>query len=220
MASPQPPPLSTSACAPVNGKSAPPFAPQRVGLTKQDSLRLQWEAHSWRAPHAGLGPRDAALQAHVAMRAAQGRDLHQRLSGTKSETAAGAAAAGPAQPARPRKRGPHPGRPGHGRRERAALPVVGAGQDLRDAAQHGPPWGAACAPLPGAAPGASIAGPGQAPMRRLQRPRSPTTCGWPQGAGLGTAAPAPRVLPQSPWGVAGWTRVWLDQDLYGRPTHR
>jgi transposase len=35
-----------------------------------------------------------------------------------------------------------------------------------------------------------------------------------------TASPAPRVIPQSPWGVSVWTMVLLDKDLYGRPTHR
>ena len=213
MESTQPQPISTSEGVPVTGTRAPPLSPPIVVLTKQDESRLTWEALSWRGQHACLGQREAALQAPVAMRAAQVRALHQRLSGTKSAQAAGAEAAGQAPPARPRKRGPPPGRQGQGRRERSALPVGVAGHAWRDAAQPWPPWGEACAPLPGAATCESSAGPVPAPLRRLQRPRDQQTCAGPQVSGLVTAAPAPRVMPQSPWGVSGWTRVWLAQDL-------
>jgi len=105
MESTQPQPISTSECVPVNGKSATPFSQQIVVLTKPDYLRLKWEANSWRAQHACLVQREAALKAQVEMLEAQVRDLHQRLYGTKSEKAAGAEAAGQSKPASPRNRG-------------------------------------------------------------------------------------------------------------------
>ena len=220
MESTQPQPISISECAPVNGQSATPFSPQIVVLTKQDYLRRKWEANYWRAQHACLGQREAALKAHVEMREAQVRDLNQRLYGPKSEKSAGAEAAGQSQPASPRNRGQQPGMQGHGRRDRSALPVVGAVHDLSDAAKHCPQCGEAFAPFPGAETGDIIAVQVQAHMRRIQRPRSQKTCACPQVSGLVTAAPAPRVIPKSPLGVSVWTMVLLDKYLYGRPTHR
>ncbi len=113
MESTQPQPISTSECAPVNGKSATPFSQQRVVLTKQDYIRLKWEANYWRAQHACLVQREAALKAQVDMLEAQVRDLHQRLYGTKSEQSAGSEAAGQSKPASPRNRGQQPGTQGH-----------------------------------------------------------------------------------------------------------
>jgi hypothetical protein len=109
MESTQPQPISTSECTPVNGKSATPFSPQRVVLTKQDYIRLKWEANYWRAQHACLVQREAALKAQGEMLEAQVRDLTQRLSGTKSEQSAGVEAAGQSTPARSRHRGQQPG---------------------------------------------------------------------------------------------------------------
>jgi transposase len=220
MESTQPQPISTSECAPVNGKSATPFSQQIVVLTKQDYIRLKWEANYWRAQHACLVQREAALKAQVEMLEAQVRDLNQRLYGTKSEQSAGAEAAGQSKPARPRNRGQQPGMQGHGRSDRSALPVVVAVHDLSDAANHCPPCGEAVAPFPGAAMCDSIEVQVQAPIRRIQRPRYQKTCACPQVSGLVTAAPAPRVMPKSPLGVSVWTMVLLDKYLYGRPTHR
>jgi transposase len=215
-----PQPISTSECTPVNGKSATPFSPQSVVLTKQDSSRRKWEATYWRAPHACLVQREAALKAQGARLEAQVRALTQRLYGTQSENSASAEAAGQSKPASARHRGQQPGRQGHGRSDRSALPVVVAVHDVSDAAKHCPQCGEALAPLPGAAAGAISAVHVQAHSRRIQRPRYHKTCACPQVAGIVTAAPAPRVIPQSPLGVSVWTMVVLDKYLYGRPTHR
>src|SRR5262249_24073175 len=113
-----------------------------------------------------------------------------------------------------------PGRPGHGGRDRAALPVVAEVHDVSEAAQHCPTCGAAFAPFPGAEESTIIEVQVQAHMRRIQRPRYQKTCGCPQVAGIVTAPPAPRVIPKSPLGVSVWTQVLLDKYLYGRPTSR
>jgi transposase len=219
MESTQPPP-STSEVAPVNGKSATPFSQQIVVLTKQDYIRLKWEANYWRAQHACLVQREAALKAQVEVLEAQVRDLHQRLYGTKSEKSAGSEAAGQSQPASPRNRGQQPGTQGHGRSDRSALPVVVEVHDVSDAAKHCPQCGEAFALFPGAEACDIVEVQVQAHMRRIQRPRYQKTCGCPQVAGIVTAAPAPRVIPKSSLGVSVWTMVLLDKYLYGRPTHR
>src|SRR5262249_42236835 len=119
-----------------------------------------------------------------------------------------------------RQRGHQPGRPGHGRRRCATLPVGDEGRDLSPAERRCPRCGAACRPLPGPEAPPRIAVPVPAHARRIQRPRYDKGCRWPQLPEIVTAPPAPRLIPQSPCGGAVWTEVVLDKDLYGRPTAR
>jgi len=216
----QPQLISTAAYAPVNGKNATPFSQQTVVLTKQDYIALKWEANYWRAQHARLVQREAALKAHVETLEAQVRDLNQRLYGTKSEKSAGSEVLGKSYEVHSRKRGQQPGPPGHGRRDRSALPVVVEVHDLSEAAQHCPQCGQALAPFPGVEGCDIIEVQVQAHIRRIQRPRYQTTCRCAQLPGIVTAPPAPRVIPKSPLGVSVWTMVLLDKYLYSRPTHR
>jgi transposase len=220
MESTQPQRISASECVPVSDKSATPFSQQTVVLTKQDYIALKWEANYWRVQHARLVQREAALKAQVAALEAQVRDLTQRLYGTKSEQAAGSEALGKSHETPPRKRGQQPGTPGHGRSDRCALPVVVEVHDLSEAAKHCPQCGEALAPFPGVEACDIIEVQVQAHIRRIQRPRYQTTCGCAQLPGIVTAPPAPRVIPQSPFGVSVWTMVLLDKYLYSRPTHR
>jgi transposase len=220
MESTQPQPISTTEFASVNGKSPTPFTQQTVVLTKQDYIALKWEANYWRAQHAHLVQREAALKAQVEALEAQVRDLNQRLYGTKSEKSTGAEAVGKSTPTNPRKRGQQPGTPGHGRSDRSALPVVVEVHDLSEVAKHCPQCGEALAPFPGVEACDIIEVQVQAHIRRIQRPRYQTTCGCSQLAGIVTAPPAPRVIPKSPLGVSVRTMVWLDKYLYSRPTHR
>jgi hypothetical protein len=203
--------ISPAAYVPGSGKTTTPCSQQSVVLTQQDYIALQWEANYGRTQYARLVQRDAALQAPGEALEAQRRDLTQRLSGTNSEQSAAAEALGKVKKVQPRKRGQPPGTPGHGRRDRSTLPVVVAGHDVSEAAKHCPQWGEARAPCPGGAGCESSAGQVQAHMRRLQRPRYHTTCRGAQRPGMVTAPPVPRVIPKSPWGVAVWTMVWLDQ---------
>jgi len=209
----QPQRISTTAYAPMSGEKTTPFSQQRVVLTKQDYIALKWEANYWRAQHARLVQREAALKAQVEALAAQIRDLTQRLYGTKSEKAAGAEALGESPAVAPRKRGQQPGAPGHGRSDRCALPVVVEVQDLSEAAKHCPPCGEALAPFPGVETCDIIEVQVQAHIRRIQRPRYQTTCTCAELPGIVTAPPAPRVIPKSPLGVSVWTMVLLDTYL-------
>jgi transposase len=216
----QPKLISTATYAPVSGENATPFSQQTVVLTKQDYIALKWEANYWRAQHARLVQREAALKAQVETLEAQRRDLNQRLYGTKSEKSVGSEALGKSNPAPPRKRGQQPGSQGHGRSDRSTLPVGVEVHDLSESAQHCPQCGAALAPFPGVEACDIIEVQVQAHIRRIQRPRYQKTCGCPQVPGIVTAPPAPRVIPKSPLGVSVWTMVLLDKYLYSRPTHR
>jgi transposase len=200
--------------------NATPFSQQRVVLTKQAYIELTWKAHYWQAQHARSVEREAALTAKVASLEATIRDLTQRLYGTKSEKSAGPDETNTTTPSSPRPRGQQPGSKGHGRRERTALPVVTEVHDLSEGAKHCPACGKAFAPFPGAESSDIIEIQVQAYIRRIQRPRYHKTCQCPQGPGIVTASPAPRVIPKSPLGVSVWTMVLLDKYLYGRPTHR
>lgn len=216
----QPQPISTAASTPVRDQSATPFSQQTVVLTKQDYIALKWEANYWRAQHARLVQREAALKAQVEALEAQIRDLNQRLYGTKSEKSAGSEALGKSTAANPRKRGQQPASQGHGRSDRCTLPVVVEVHDLNEAAKHCPQCGEALAPFPGVEGCDIIEVQVQGHIRRIQRPRYQKTCGCPQVPGIVTAPPAPRVIPKSPLGVSVWTMVLLDKYLYSRPTHR
>jgi hypothetical protein len=56
-----------AADTPVRGDKATPCSHQTVVLTKQDYIALKWEANYWRAQHARLVQREAALKAQVEM---------------------------------------------------------------------------------------------------------------------------------------------------------
>lgn len=105
------------------------------------------------------------------------RDLNQRLCGTKSERVASSDAAGQPKPGSARDRGQQPGTPGHGRRDRSALPVVAEIHDLNETAKHCHQCGEVLAPFPGAKESAIIEVQVQAHVRRIQRWRYQPTCG-------------------------------------------
>src|SRR5437660_6246524 len=101
----QPQLLSTCAFAPDNATNAPPFSQQTVVLTKQAYIELKWEANYWRAQHARLVEREAALKGEVEALQSTIRDLTQRLYGAKSEKSACPDRTGESILANPRKRG-------------------------------------------------------------------------------------------------------------------
>src|SRR5215468_11563039 len=122
--------LSPAALGPEKGTGATPFAQQTVVLTKQAYIELTWQANYWRAQYEQQVEREKALKAAVEAYQATIRDLTQRLYGTKSEKVTHLDTAGIPPRVSPRKRGQQPGSPGHGRRDRATLPVVVEVRDL------------------------------------------------------------------------------------------
>jgi transposase len=189
-------------------------------LTKQTYIALKWQAHYWQAQYERLVEREAALKADVEALQATIRDLTQRLYGAKSEQSAGVEGARVSTPTPARKRGQQPGSPGHGRRDRSALPVVEELHALSAAEPRCHVCGAAFRVFPSPETSTLIEVQVQAQVRRIQRRRYHKVCHCPQGPGLVTAPPAPRLMPKSPLGVSVWTEVVLDKYLYGRPTSR
>src|SRR5712692_1299896 len=146
MESTQPQCISASEFAPANAKNATPFSQQTVVLTKQDYIEIKWEANYWRAQHARLVEREAALKREVETLQATIRDLNQRLYGTKSEKSSGADETTSPKADHPKNRGQQPGSKGHGRRDRFALPVVAEVHDLSEEAKRCPTCGEALVP--------------------------------------------------------------------------
>ena len=144
----QPQPISTAAYAPVSGENATPFSQQIVVLTKQDYIALKWEANYWRAQHARLVQREAALKAQVeALEATDTRPQPTPIREKEREIRR-FRGSGKSNPANARKRGQQPGSQGHGRSDRSILPVVVEVHDLSEAAKHCPQCGEALAPFP------------------------------------------------------------------------
>ena len=216
----QPHLISPSALAPDNATHTTPFSQQTVVLTKQAYIELKWEANYWRAQHAQLLEREAALKREVETLQATIRDLTQRLYGTKSEKSSGADGTNSPKADSPKKRGQQPGSKGHSRCDRFTLPVVAEVHDLNEEAKRCPTCGIAFVAFPGTETSDIIEVAVQAHIRRIQPRRYRKGCTCPQVAGIITAAPAPRLIPKSPFGVSVWTQVWLDKYLYGRPTYR
>jgi transposase len=212
--------IAPSELAPVSGIGTTPFAQQTVVLTKQAYIELKWQANYWRAQYEQLVEREAALKAEIEAHQATIRDLTQRLYGTKSEKSTRSNRANEPTAVRPRKRGQQPGSPGHGRRDRSILPVVEEVHGLSAAEQCCSVCREAFQPFPGSEESTIIEIQVQAHVRRIHRPRYHKTCRCPQVPGIVTAPPAPRLIPQSPFGVSVWPEVLLDKYLYGRPTAR
>src|ERR1051325_7168949 len=101
--------ISTAAYVPVSGETTTPFSQQSVVLTKQAYIALKWEANYWRAQHARLVEREAALKREVATLQATIRELTQRLYGTKSEKASGTDGTTSPKVDGPKHRGQQPG---------------------------------------------------------------------------------------------------------------
>src|SRR5215831_6925982 len=212
--------LSTSELGLVKGTGTTPFSQQTVVLTKQAYIELTWQANYWRAQYEQLVERETALKAEVEAHQATIRDLTQRLYGTKSEKATHLDTAGVPPRVSPRKRGQQPGSPGHGRRDRATLPVVVEVRDLSPEEKRCRRCGEAFRPFPAPETSTIIEVQVQAHVRRIQRSRYHRVCRCPHVPGIVTAPPAPRLIPKSPIGMSVWTEVLLDKYLYGRPTAR
>src|SRR2546423_15304295 len=106
---PEPHLISTSGLVPVHRSGTTPFSQQTVVLTKQAYIELKWEANYWRAQHARLVEREAALKREVETLQATIRGLTQRLYGTKSEKLSGADGTTSPKADSPKNRGQQPG---------------------------------------------------------------------------------------------------------------
>ena len=193
-----------------------------VVLTRKESIELKCRANYWKAQHRRAIEREALLKEKLQQSQAQIRDLKQRLYGKKSEKGKGKNEASPkTQKGSPRKKGQQKGSKGHGRTQRADLPVVEETHDL-------PPEEKRCSICGGARPEffktedsdiieIQVSG----YIRRIKRKQyKPCHCEKNLMPGIITAPPAARVIPKSSFGISVLTEVLLDKFLYSRATNR
>ncbi|HOF31858.1 MAG TPA: hypothetical protein PK441_13485, partial [Burkholderiaceae bacterium] len=117
-----------------------PFAQVMVTLSKEEEIKLRWEANYWKSQHqhalaryaqreadhrlamAQAAEREAALRSELEEAQGKIRDLQRRLFGRKSERSSRAEKGGASDTKSARPRGQQPGAPGHGRTIESHLP--------------------------------------------------------------------------------------------------
>lgn len=193
-----------------------------VVLTKKEYIELKWSANYWKAQHGRAIEREAVLKEELKQSQAKIRDLNQRLYGKKSERSKGkSAVSSTTQEGSQRRRGQQKGSKGHGRTQRAELPVFEEIHDL-------PPEEKRCSICGGARPeffktedSDIIEIQVRGYIRRIKRKQyKPCDCEKNVMPGIITAPPAARVIPKSSLGISVLTEVLLDKFLYCRATNR
>jgi transposase len=202
-----------------------------------------WQAAYYQALHQRATRREATLKRRVAELQAEIRDLRHRLFGRKSEThhhpdtlptsgtdeqAPDAPSDAPTTPdpnpptPEPtlRRRGQQRGAPGHGRRDYSHLPTTEEVLDLPADQCRCQGCGQTFAPFPGSDDTTILEIEVKAHRRLIHRPRYRPTCACGIHPGVVTAAPPPRLIPKSPFGISVWVTVLLDKYQFYRPTHR
>ena len=204
--------------------SPSPFSREWVTITKQEHIDLKCRANYWEAQHARVKSESEALKQEILLKDAKIRDLQNRLFGKKSEKSSPLKSEkGTAHTPATRKRGQQPGRPGHGRTQRPALPVVYAQSDLPEEEKSCPICGLPHRRNPALdAYSEVIEVEVKAYVRRITRPaytRNPG-CTCEKTPTILTAPPPPRLIPRSAYGVSFWVEVILSKYRYGQPSNR
>ncbi len=227
--------LSCAGSATSKGKLTP-FAQVMVTLTKEEHVRLRWEANSWKSQHQQAlarmeqlkaehrlameqaAQREAALRSELEKAEGKIRDLQKRLFGRKSERSS-SAEKGPAVDAKsPRPRGHRPGAPGHGRTLESHLPAQPETLELD--CPHCPNCGLGYADFPGTEDSELIEIDVKPYRRVIRRRRYRRTCQCPGTPGIVTAPAPARLIPRGKYGVSIWVHLLLSKFSYGQPTHR
>ncbi len=200
-----------------------PFSQEWVTITKEEHIELIHRASYWEAQYRQLKQKFAKAEAESQRKDAKIKDLQNRLFGKKSEKQGAAKSEKGDNPAAERKRGQQPGRGGHGRTPRPALPVVAEVRDLAEDKRQCSCCGLPYLPKPGLDEyNDVIEVEVKAHTRRIHRPayvRSPGCC-CPGTAAVITTAPPPRLIARSPYHVSFWVEVLLSKYRYAQPTHR
>ena len=203
----------------------PPFSQEKVAISKQDYIELRHRAHYWEAQYGRAKAKIEALEQEGVLKEAKIKDLQNRLFGKKSEkhAALNSEKGGHGHTASSRPRGQQPGRGGHGRTQRPALPIVYEERDLSEEEKSCAECG-----LPHRRNEALdetsevIEVEVKAHLRRYVRKsylRHPG-CPCPATPLILTAPAPPRLIPRSPYRVSFWVEVILGKYRYGQPTHR
>lgn len=202
------------------------FAQEWVTISKQEQIELRAQAGYWEAQHACAKTRIEELKQELVLKDATIKDLRQRLFGKKSEKHSALPsenAKGDGNRESKRKRGQQPGRAGHGRTPRAALPVIAEQCDLSDAQSACPHCGLPYRRTPALdEESAVIEVQVRAYTRRINRcayTRNPGCCCDNTPAVISAPPPA-RLIARSPFAVSFWVEVLLGKYRYGQPSNR
>ena len=202
-----------------------PFSQQWVTITKQEHIELCHRANYWEVQHARAKSRIEALEQEIALKEAKIKDLQNRLFGKKSEkdTAAKSEKGNHTHPPSKRHRGQQPGSCGHGRTQRTNLPVVHDERDLPEDEKRCPKCGLPHLRKPALDEHSDVIEVEvSAHIRRYTRPaytRNPG-CACEDTPAIITAAPPPRLIPRSDYGVSFWVEIILSKYRYAQPTNR
>jgi transposase len=202
-----------------------PFAQATVTITQQGYIELRQRARYWEAQHARAKSQLEALKQEIILKDAKIKELQNRLFGRKSEknTPLRSEKDNKANSPSPRHRGQQPGSRGHGRTDRANLPIVHEESDLPNekkvCALCGLPYQRNAA-LDETSDLIEVKV--RAHLRRLHRhayTRHPN--GHCENApAILTAQPPARLIPRSDYDVSFWVEVILNKYRYAQPTHR
>ena len=202
-----------------------PFSQQWVTITKQEYIDLRHRASYWEAQHARVKSQLEEARQEILLKEAKIKDLQNRLFGKKTEkdkTAKSEKGNTPDSPSK-RPRGQQPGSRGHGRTQRPDLPVVHDEIDLEEGEKRCPKCGLPHRREPALDEHSDVIEVEvSAYIRRYHRPaytRDPG-CTCEDTPAILTAAPPPRLLPRSEYGVSFWVEVILSKYGYGQPTNR
>jgi transposase len=231
----------TTECEPsAELTEAAPFAREFVTLSRQEHIRLVWEARNWKRLHHSAAQRlaeqeeehrrrlqsqsEAAEEREQALRRdleyARGRirDLEQRLFGRKSERQWVIDGQRPRTAASVRGRGQQRGSPGHGRRPLGGLPIHE--EILPLPSPNCPACGEALEDFPGTEDCEVLEIEVKAYRRVIRRRRYRAVCCCGKLAGIVTAAAPGRLIERGKFGISVWVDALLDKFLYGRASTR
>ncbi len=213
-----------------------PFAQVLVTLTKEEHIKLRWEASSWKSQHQQAlarmeqlktdhrlameqaAQREAALRSELEKAEGKVRDLQKRLFGRKSERSSRAEKNPASGQASARPRGQRPGAAGHGRTLESHLPAQVETIELD--CPHCPDCGLGYADFPGTEDSELIEIDVKPYRRVIRRRRYRRTCQCPGTPGILTAPAPARLIPRGKYGVSIWVHLLLSKFSYGQPTHR
>jgi transposase len=190
-----------------------------VTISKEEHIRLRWEAAYWHGQHQQGLRREVVLKEKIETLEARVRDLRQRLFGRKTEKS-GTDHEGQEKPAASRPRGQQPESRGHGRTSWTHLPEREQQSDLSAAEKGCPECGKPVVEFPGTEDSEVIEIEVQAYRRVIRRKRYQPSCGCGKLPGIITAPAPVRLIPKGLLGISVWVEILLGKYLYAQPTNR
>lgn len=202
----------------ISDANLTPFAKELVTLSKEEYIRLVWEAKYWKAAHQQSSASVQRLEKKVAAALATIRDLQLRMFGRKSEQSSCADKTQTPDIKLPRPRGQQLGARGHGRNVQADLAVHN--EIIGINSPQCPSCGKMFAEFPGTEDCEIVEIEVKAYKRCIHRRRYRKICRCSGVSGIITAPPPARLINRGKHGISVWVHIMLSKFSYGQPTHR